>query len=275
MRRLTGILATALLAAALSACGSDQPTTAATTASPKPLPASLTDYDVMRDKVVLGLAKDFRAGTHAGPTGYAICVRLGVRRALGVDQLNRLVAIYRRPDGQPLAAQALNRLAAPVGAECGGAKFVPELVTASAALAGRYPLSRLAIAARRLGITYGPYLGLTCREATSTRCDEVGIDLVLRREARAVSTRVGGRRMVLRTPGEHDGVAGKDWVGRLRRVGLERPGSPFRIPVNGRSAKTWAGNPPVNLPVRIAVVYPDGARVAGTVPRVLLSPGWG
>ena len=60
----------------------------------------MTDYGLMRDKVVLGLAKDFRAGTHAGPGGYALCVRLGVRRALSSDQLNRLVAIYRRPDGQ-------------------------------------------------------------------------------------------------------------------------------------------------------------------------------
>ena len=150
----TAVIALALVSAALTGCGADESTpaatTVATTAPSAQLPASLTDYDVMRDKVLLGLAKDFRAGTHAGPRGYALCVRLGVRRALSVDRLNRLVAVYRRPDGQPFAAQALNRLAAPIGAECGGAKFVPELVSSSEALGGRYPLGRLIIAARRL-----------------------------------------------------------------------------------------------------------------------------
>ncbi len=236
---------------------------------------SLTDYDLMRDKVVLGLARDFRASTHAGPPRFALCVRLGVRRALTREQLNRLVAVYRRPDGQGFAAQALNALAAPIGAECGGAKFMPELVTAAKALGGNYPLARLDIAVRRLGLTYGPYLGVTCREAGSTRCDSVGIDLVLRRDARAVTAWVGGRRLVLRTPGLHSSEAGRDWVGYLDRVGLGRPGSPFHIPSNGRSPATWAGSPAVYLPVRLQVAYPDETTVTGALPRVFLSPGWG
>jgi hypothetical protein len=236
---------------------------------------SRTDYGTMRDKVVLGLAQDFRAGTHAGPVRYGLCVRLGMRRALTREQLDRLVAVYRRPDGQQFAAQALNALAAPVGAECGGAKYVPELVTASAALGGDYPLSRLGIATRRLGITYGPYLGVTCHQVGSTRCDSVGIDVVLRRDARAVTVRVGGRRLALRTPGLHSGEAGRDWVGYLNRVGLGRPGSPFRIPTNGRNAVTWAGSPAVYLPVRLEISYPDETTVAGALPRVFLSPGWG
>jgi len=236
---------------------------------------SRTDYELMRDKVVLGLAKDFRAGTHAGPPRYAICVRLGMRRALTREQLNRLVAVYRRRDGQQFAAQALNTLAAPVGAECGGAKYVPELVTASEALGGRYPLSRLGVAARRLGVTYGPYLGLTCRRPGSTRCDSVGVDLVLRREARAVTAWIAGRRLVLRTPGLHSGEAGRDWVGYLDRVGLGRSGSPFQIPSNGGNRGTWAGSPAVYLPVRLKVSHPDETTVTGALPRVFLSPGWG
>jgi hypothetical protein len=216
-----------------------------------------TDYEAMRDKVVLGLAKDFRASSRVGPRRYGLCVRLGMRRALTPEQLSRLVAIYRRPEGQQFAAQALNALAAPVGAECGGAKYVPELITASEAVGGDYPLGRLGIAARRLGVTYGPYLGVTCRKAGSTDCDSVGIDVVLRRDARAVTAWVGGRRLVLRTPGLHTGRAGRDWVGYLDRVGLGRRDSPFHVPV------------------RLEISYPDETTAAGTLPHVLLSPGWG
>jgi hypothetical protein len=268
-------LCLAVLGAALASCGSDSTGSTAATTPPPRLSQARTDYGLMRDKVVLGLANDFRAGTHAGPGGYALCVRLGVRRALSTDQLNRLVAIYRRSDGQAFAAQALNRMAAPIGAECGGAKYIPELVTASRALAGRYPLSRLEIAARRLGIVYGPYLGVTCRTANRTGCDEIGIDVVLRREAKAVTAIIAGRRLALLTPGLHDGGAGKDWVGYLGDVGLDRPGSPFLLPGRHPGNGSWAGSPPVLLPVRLEISYPDGTRVTGTLPRVFLSPGWG
>jgi hypothetical protein len=283
-RRPLTALCLAVICAALASCGSgsgsdsagsDSTGGTATTTPPQGLSPAMTDYGLMRDKVVLGLAKDFRAGTHAGPGGYALCVRLGMRRALSSDQLNRLVAIYRRPDGQAFAAQALSRIAAPIGAECGGARFIPEPIAASEALAGRYPLSRLMIAARRLGITYGPYLGVTCHRAGHIGCEEVGIDVVLRRDAKTVTAWVGRRRLALRTPGEHNGVAARDWVGFVRGVGLNRPGSPFRIPDNGRNRGTWAGYPPVFLPVRLAIAYPGGGTVAGTLPRVFLSPGWG
>jgi hypothetical protein len=241
----------------------------------EPAKAVPTDYQVMRDKVVLGLARDFRASTHAGPARYGLCMRLGVRRALTQEQLDRLVAVYRRPDGQQFAAQALNALAAPIGAECGGAKYVPELIDAAAALGDRYPLSRLGIAARRLGLTYGPYLGVTCRKAGSTRCDSIGVDLVLRRDARAVTAWVAGRRLVFHTPGLHSGEAGRDWVGYLDRVGLGRPGSRFHIPANGRNPGAWAGSPAVYLPVRLEISYPDETTVTGSLPNAFLSPGWG
>jgi hypothetical protein len=260
-----------LLLSAATGCGSNESLKTA----PSPTNSPRTDFNRMRDKVVLGLATDFRAGTHAGPRGFGLCVRLGMRRALTQTQLSRLVSVFRRPGGQQLAAQALNAMAAPVGAECGGAKFVPELVGASEALGGRYPLDRLQIAARRLGIGYGPYLGVRCRPPGATGCDEVGIDLVLHRQAATVTAKIGGRWVRLRTPGLHNGVAGRDWVGYLRRVGLDRPGSPFHIPPNGRKPGTWAGSPPLYLPVRLAIGYPDESRVLGTLPRVFLSPGWG
>ena len=253
-------------------CGSSGSESRMARESAKAVP---TDYQAMRDKVVLGLAKDFRAGTHPGPARYGLCVRLGVRRALTQEQLDRLVAVYRRPGGQGFAAQALNALAAPIGAECGGAKYVPELVDAAAALGDRYPLGRLGIAARRLGVTYGPYLGITCRKAGSTRCDSIGVDLALRRDARAVTAWVAGRKLVLRTPGLHSGDAGRDWVGYLDRVGLRRPGSRFHISANGRDPGTWAGSPALYLPVRLEISYPDETTVTGTLPRTFLSPGWG
>jgi hypothetical protein len=243
--------------------------------SSAPLSSAATDFNRMRDRVVLGLATDFRAGTHAGPDGFGLCVRLGMRRVLTRAQLSRLVSVYRRPGGRAFAAQALNALAAPIGAECGGAKFVPELIGAAEALGGKYPLSRLEIAARRLGIGYGPYLGVRCARPGSTHCDQVGIDVVLHREAAAVTAWVGGRRLHLQTPGLHNGAVGRDWVGYLGQVGLDRPESPFYIPLNGRSPGTWAGSPAVYVPVRMAIAYPSGDRVLGTVPRVFLSPGWG
>ncbi len=234
-----------------------------------------TNYGVMRDKVLLGLAREFRTSADAAPRRYGICVRLGLRRALTPQQLRRLAAIYRQPDGQRLAVRALDALAAPVGARCGGARYLPALGAAAAALGGGYPLSRLGIAARRLGLTYGPYLGVACRKAGSTACDRVDLDLVLRRDARAVTAWVGGRALVMRTPGLHTGRAGRDWVGYLDRVGLRRPDSPFHVPVRASSPVAWAGSPSLYFRVRMEITYPDETTATGTLPHVFLSPGWG
>jgi hypothetical protein len=267
-------LAISLLAAALlSACGSGGSTEASTGQGGRSTQGE--DLGRLRDAVVRGVAENFRGGTDAGPRRFGLCLRLGVRRALTVGELNRLVSIHRRPDGQAFAAQALNELAAPIGGVCGGAKFVPELVAAAGALGGRYPLGRLDRQARRIGIVYGPHLGVTCRDASTTRCDDVGIDLVLGSDATAVTATVGGRRLELRTPGLHNGVARRDWVGYLHGVGLERPRSPFFTGRKGRVPRHWAGNPAVYLPVRLAVKYPDAGHGSASLRRVLLSPGWG
>ena len=176
----------------------------------------------MRDKVVLGLATDFRAGTHAGPDGFGLCVRLGMRRVLTRAQLSRLVSVYRRPGGQQFAAQALNALAAPIGAECGGAKFVPELIGAAEALGGELsaePARHRGAAPRR---RLRPLPGSAGRRAGSTRCDQVGIDVVLHREAAAVTAWVGGRRLRLKDPrsAQRRRRAG---LGRVPRPGRARP----------------------------------------------------
>jgi hypothetical protein len=61
-------------------------------------------------------------------------VRRLLRQALDRATIRELVRIYRTPDGQPYAAQALNGLAAPLAARCGHRTYVPELVEASRGL---------------------------------------------------------------------------------------------------------------------------------------------
>lgn len=124
----------------------------------------------------------------------------------------------------------------------------------------------------RLAVTYGPYLGVRCRQPNVTRCDRVGIDVVLKERAIGVSASIGGRRLPLRTPGLHSGVRGMDWVGDLAPAGLARKGSPLYL---GAAEGHWAGDPPVYVPIRITATYGDGSRRSTTFSRVPLRPGWG
>ena len=231
--------------------------------------------EVLRSKVVTGIGEDFREGTHAGPKGFGLCVRLGMRRVLDKPVLQRLLQISRRPDGTAYAARALSDLAVPVGDACGGRQFVPELTGAAAALRGaRIVDSR----AHRLGLEYGPYIGVSCHRASRISCDRIGFDLVLRRQARSVYAEVAGRPIRLVTPGPvpHDADAvGRDWGGYLEEVGLQREGSPFYIQPVSKTYGVWAGEPPVYLPVKIVVTYPGGRREALKIPPVFLSPGFG
>jgi hypothetical protein len=240
-----------------------------------PVNAGPQSEEVLRSKVVTGVGEDFRGGTHAGPRGYGICIRLGIGHALDRATLLRLLSVSRRPGGSAFAAQALNDLAVPIGDACGGRQFVPQLTHAAAALRG----SRLVDSrAHRIGLEYGPYLGVSCPRPSRIACDRVGLDLVLRRDARSVVATVAGRRLRLVTPGPipHDaGAVGRDWGGYLEDVGLRREGSPFHIPPGGRPPDRWGGQPPVYLPMRVAIVYPGGRRETLRMPPVFLSPGFG
>jgi hypothetical protein len=260
MPRLATGLAALCLLAGLAGCASS---------------AERLSEEVLRSKVVTGVGEDFRGGTHAGPRGFGLCTRLGMRRVLDRPVLRRLLQVSRRPGGSAFAAQALNDLAGPVGDACGGRQFVPELTHAAAALRGaRIVDSR----GHRLGLEYGPYIGVACRLPSRTACDRIGLDLVLRRQARSVYAEIAGRPIRLVTPGPvpHDADAGgRDWGGFLGGVGLEREGSPFYIQPSGRGPGRWAGQPPVYLPVRIVVTYPGGRRERLAIPPVFLSPGFG
>ncbi len=254
MPRLVAIFAGLGLLAALSGCGGvrDQATGGEVRSNAGP-----QSEEVLRSKVVTGVGEDFRGGTHAGPKGYGICIRAAIGRALDRATLRRLLDVSRRPHGAALAAQALNAITVPIGDACGGRRFVPELVHAAAALRG----ARLVDSpAHRIGLEYGPYLGISCPRPGRRACDRIGIDLVLRRQARSVTAIVAGRRVQLVTPGPvpHDaGAVGRDWGGFLANAGVRRGGSPTR------------------LSIRIAVVYPGGRREALRMPPARVRPGFG
>lgn len=234
--------------------------------------ARAAEIQRLRRAVVRGAARDFAIGNGIGGHAYEACVLVSLRDALDRAALARLVQVYRRPDGRQFAAQALNRLAVPLGAACGHPYYVPELVEASRGFArGR----TRTVAAERLGITYGPYLGVRCGRPNHHGCDLVGIDVVFGHAANRVLALIGDSRLRLHTPGMHDGVRYRDWVGTLANAGLARPGSPLHIPGAGRAPHVWAGSPAVYVPVEIDVAYADGRHLRALVPRVFLSPGWG
>jgi hypothetical protein len=274
---VVAVIALLSVALSLSACGSSSsapPVQAEVTVWPGSWGREVT-LSRLRDKILRGVAADYKAGTGVGPRRFGLCLRLGLRRALTGAQLDSLAAVHRRPSGGQLVAQELNRLAVPVGDSCGGRQFVPEMIAASAGFA-KVDLGELQ--SRRPGVIYGPYVGVSCPRANSTGCDRVGFDLMLRRRAVAVAASVAGHSIHLISPGpvpHNAGAGGRDWGGYLDDVGLSRKDSPFRIPANGRARGVWAGQPPVYLPVRVVATYPDGRRVAFVFPRVFLSPGFG
>jgi hypothetical protein len=275
---LTAFLVTATAALALAGCGSAgaPPDTARTGPAP---PGAKRAYSArqraqyfarIREAVVRGAGRDFAAGTGIGGASFEGCVRASLRRRLDRPTITRLVQVYRRPGGQPFAAQALNALAAPLAASCGHRTWVPELVQASRALSSGKLVGR---AVERLGVTYGPYLGIRCRQLNRVACERVGIDVVLGQAATAVVAVAGERRIRLRTPGMHSGVRHRDWVGTFTRAGISRPDSPFRL--RGDRRRFWGGSPAIYAAVELRVRFADGRRVSARFPHVFLSPGWG
>lgn len=301
LRPALAALAPALLAAvALAGCGAASPaSTAPSTGAASPTAAGSTPgpaasrpaavarsaaparqavhLDRVRDAVVRGAARDFAQGTGIGGPAFEACVEGRLRAALDAATISRLAAVYRRPDGSAYAAQALNALASPLAARCGHRYWVPELVEAAHGLRSVPPTNA---ATRKLGVTYGPYLGVRCPRANHPGCGRVGIDVVFARAASRVVAIVGGHHLTLRTPGMHSGILRHDWVGTLTGAGFYRPGSPFHIgghhpdrrPVRNRN---WAGYPPVYVPVELRVRFVGGRHARALLPHVFVSPGWG
>jgi hypothetical protein len=214
----------------------------------------------VRAAVVRGAARDFAAGTGIGGPDFAACVEHQLREALDAPTITDLAAVYRRPGGPGYAAQTLNAIASPLAAKCGHRTWVPELVEAARGLSFTRPTGA---AARHLGVTYGPFLGLRCSHpVTNADCERIGIDVVFRRAATRVVAVAGNQRIVLRTPGEHDGIRRHDWVGTFTEAGIA-PGS-YDSGVNV-----------IRVPVEIRVTFVGGRHAHALFPKALLAPGWG
>lgn len=281
-RSASALLVSVLLGLAtvsLSACGSTPRTDSAST-RPTAIAAEQRDddeklsasFERVRGAVLRGAAKDFAQGTGIGGPAFESCVRGLLGKALDRPTIARLVQVYRRPDGQQFAAQALNALASPLGAKCGHRPYVPELVEASRGLREG---KSTGLAVRALGVAYGPYLGVRCRRAGRIGCNRVGIDIVLSAAATSVTAVVGARHLQLHTPGMHSGVRYRDWVGTFARAGMDRPASPFHVRSYGRAHAVWAGSPATYVPVELQVEFADGRTARAQFPGVFLSPGWG
>jgi hypothetical protein len=127
---------------------------------------------------------------------------------------------------------------------------------------------------RKLGVTYGPFLGVRCRRANHVGCDRVGVDIVFEHAANSVVAVVAGRHLRLRTPGMHNAVRYRDWVGTFANAGIDNRNSPFAID-GGRPPRKWAGYPPVYVPIEFRVAYADGRHARALFAHVFLGPGWG
>ena len=214
----------------------------------------------VRAAVVRGAARDFAAGTGIGGPDFAVCVEHQLREALDAPTITDLAAVYRRPGGPGYAAQTLNAIASPLAAKCGHCTWVPELVEAARGLSFTRPTGA---AARHLGVTYGPFLGLRCSHPVARAdCERIGIDVVFRRAAVRVVAVAGDQRIALRTPGEHDGVRRHDWVGTFTASGIA-PGS-YDGGVNL-----------IHVPVELHVTFANGRHAQALFPKALLAPGWG
>jgi hypothetical protein len=217
--------------------------------------------DRVRDAVVRGTSADFAIGTGIGGPPFEACVKGLMREALDGPTISNLVAVYRRPGGVAYAAQALNALAGPLAADCGHRYWVPELIEAARGLRSGRPIGA---ALAKLGVTYGPYLGKRCRHVGYPGCERIGIDVVFGHAATRVVALLGGQQIRLRTPGEHNGIGYRDWVGTFTHTGLACTHQ-FS---NRRGHLAY-------VPVELVVDFATGRRARALFPHVLVSSGWG
>ncbi|HEY2055814.1 MAG TPA: hypothetical protein VGH14_17925 [Solirubrobacterales bacterium] len=184
----------------------------------------VTYLERVRDAVVRGMGMDFADGTGIGGPPFEACVKGLLREALDGPTISNLVAVYRRPGGVAYAAQALNALAAPLAADCGHRYWVPELVDTARGLRSGRPIG------------------------AATRVVAV----------------VGGQQIHLRTPGEHNRITNRDWVGTFTKTGIAR----------GHDSANRSGDL-LYVGVELRVRFADDRRVHALFPHVLVSSGWG
>jgi hypothetical protein len=115
-----------------------------------------------------------------------------------------------------------------------------------------------------LGVTYGPFLGKRCRGIGYPRCERIGIDVVFRNPATRVVAIAGDQQIKLRTPGKHNGIQHRDWVGTFTETGLAHTHKSAN-----RSGEL------LYTPVELRVTFATGHTVRALVPHVLVTSGWG
>jgi len=101
-----------------------------TTRTIEPLDAAIAGR--VRRHVIEGARRDFRQAT-GDPAGFARCFVPRLGRKLTRARLGRFVALHAS-HGEPTVARALNGLGAPIGDECGGRRYVPQLTGAATGL---------------------------------------------------------------------------------------------------------------------------------------------
>jgi hypothetical protein len=247
-----------LLLAVLAATFAVRGTGSAASGQREPRPSAY--FAQVREAVIRGVGRDFAEGTGIGGSAFQSCLKSELREALDAPTISDLAAIYRRPGGSAYAAQALNALAVPLAGRCGHRYWVPELVQAAHGLRASHATGA---AVRKLGVSYGPYLGLRCRKAPRRDCHRVGIDIVFRRAATRVVALIGEQRIVLRTPGQHNGVRHHDWVGTFTRSQF-LPSGRFNL-----------NDEPLYVAAEVRVRFTDGHQAPALFPHVLVAPGWG
>jgi hypothetical protein len=134
LRRLTvPAIFVAVAGLGIAGCGGggSEPSSSSAGASPH-LALTGAEAEQVRQAVIAGAARDFRTAV-PGPHGFEDCFVSQLRGELSRDRLEQLVGIHEA-DGNPEAAQALNALGAPLGDECGGRQWVPELTDAASGL---------------------------------------------------------------------------------------------------------------------------------------------
>jgi hypothetical protein len=116
-------------------------------------------------------------------------------------------------------------------------------------------------------LSQAPYVGVSCRRASSIACDRVGVAVWLKRPAVGVTTTIAGQRLPLRPPRSREGW----WEGFLQPAGLLH-GALRVTPDRGRYY--WQGTHPRDVHVVVAITRASGGtdRTSVTIP---LSAGWG
>jgi hypothetical protein len=112
-----------------------------------------------------------------------------------------------------------------------------------------------------------PFLGVSCREPNSIRCDRVGLAVWLRRPADSVRAAIAGRRFRLDDPDAS--VAPLMFAGFLRPAGLAD--GALRVPFTARGKWFGEGRPAA----RVRIWIDARGRTMTTALSVPLHAGWG